>query len=319
MIRRPISSRLSARPVAVVGAGTMGADIALCFGMAGIQTRLWARRAGGLADAMDRVRRRVEWLEARGQVTNARHIEDLITPAIHLEEAVNGAGFVIEATHEDFATKREVFGQIEALIDPAVVLASTTSSLSAADLAQELKQPERFVITHFAQPAHLVEVVEVVAGPESSESVVTLAEDLLRDAAKVPIRVGDVAGFLFARLQYALLRELVDLVDSGVVTAADCDLLVRRGYAPRLPAMGPFTHADLIGLDFANTLANRIWPTLSNRGSTMDTSLHEHVAIGDLGAKTGQGYFRWDGPALDRVLEARDEAVIRANAAVKSE
>jgi 3-hydroxybutyryl-CoA dehydrogenase len=235
------------REVAVIGAGTMGAGIARVFADGRASVRLSARRESTLEIA-------------RGRLGDAE-----VRLTTSLDEALEGAGLVVETIVEDAEAKRPVLQRAEKLAAPDAIITTNTSSLPLGPLAHDLNEPARFAGLHFLNPPELVEVVEIVGArgtaPETLETLMTWMAEL----GKTPVVVRrDVPGFVVNRLQYALLREAYALVDSGVCSFADVDRAVTYGLGARWAAIGPFETMDLAGLDVHAAVAENLWPELSN-------------------------------------------------------
>lgn len=299
------------RAAAVVGSGVMGADIALSLALGGWEVAVWGRRAAGAAAAAERVASNAGELVRLGLATadEARAARGRVATTTVLPDAVGGAALVLEAVAENLDLKRRLLAEAETSATPSAVLSSTTTGLSPTAIGEALARPERFCVAHYAQPAHLVTVVEVVPGQRTAEHATATLEEWLRATGKVPVRVADVPGFLWARLQSAVLRELLHLVRRGDVTVETCDLLVRRGYASRLPAMGPFEHADLAGLELTRATAARVWPDLASDASPDGTALTELLAAGRSGMDAGTGFYDWRERDPDAFRAARDREI----------
>ena len=299
---------------AVLGPGTMGSGIALSLALGGATVRLWGRRAEALPKALERAANGFDFLAARGLAdAGDRHaVLARISVKLDLAEAVEGAGFVIEAAAEDVAIKQRLLAEAETHAPADAVTSSTTSALSATEIQSALARPENFCIAHYAQPAHLVELVEVVPGMQTSKRATELTTRLLADTEKTPVTCPDVPGFLWARIQHAVLREFVSLVDKGLVTPEACDTILKVGYASRLPAMGAFEHADLAGIDLiSGAAAKAVWVDLSNETDPDATAIGRLKAKGALGMKSGCGFYDWKARDSDDFKARRDEEIIR--------
>ncbi|MDA4848368.1 3-hydroxyacyl-CoA dehydrogenase family protein [Hoeflea poritis] len=298
----------------VLGPGTMGAQIALSLALGGATVRLWGRRAEALSPAMERCGEGFDFLAAEGLADPSERTQILtrITPSPGLPGAVEGAGFVIEAAAEDIAVKQDLLAQAEAAARSDAILSSTTSALSASAIQSALKRPGNFCIAHYAQPAHLVELVEVVPGAKSSDQAVKVTTDLLLATGKTPVLCPDIPGFLWARIQHAVLREFASLVGKGLVTPEACDTILKIGYASRLPAMGAFEHADLAGLDLINSdAAKAVWADLSNVTDPGETPVGALLEEGKLGMKSGQGFYNWRERNPEDFKATRDAEIVR--------
>jgi len=292
----------------------MGAQIALALALGGVRTTLWARREETLPNAVDRVSEALDFLIEVGLVDRDQRtsVKDRLRTNATMADAVGDSGFVIEAVAEDLAVKQSVLKSAEAIAASETILSSTTSALSATAIQDGLSRPDRFVVAHYAQPAHLVKLVEVVPGhqtaPETAETVMAL----LRATGKTPALCPDIPGFLWARIQHAVLREFASLVGQGLVDAETCDTILKEGYAVRLPAMGAFEHADLAGLDLMNgAAAKAVWADLSTVSDPAETPVGTLFAQGHTGMRSGQGFYDWTNRDPDAFKRQRDAEIVR--------
>lgn len=292
----------------------MGAQIALALALGGVRTTLWARREETLPNAEDRIASALNFLIEVGLVDRDQRTraKDRLQTNATMADAVGDSGFVIEAVAEDLAVKQSVLKSAEAVAAPETILSSTTSALSATAIQDGLSRPDRFVVAHYAQPAHLVKLVEVVPGrqtaPETTETVMAL----LRATGKTPAHCPDIPGFLWARIQHAVLREFASLVGQGLVDAETCDTILKEGYAVRLPAMGAFEHADLAGLDLMNgAAAKAVWADLSTVSDPAETPVGTLFAQGHTGMRSGQGFYDWTKRDPDAFKRQRDTEIVR--------
>ena len=298
----------------VLGSGTMGAQIALSLALGGATVRIWGRRAETLAPALARCAQGLDFLVAHGLAEGSARELTLarIAPVPDMAKAVQGAGFVIEAVAEDLAIKQSLLAETEFLAVESAILSSTTSALSATAIAEKLARPELFCVAHYAQPAQLVELVEVVPGAATSTETTKAVTELMSVTGKTPVTCPDIPGFLWARIQHAVLREFASLVGQGLVTPEACDTILKVGYASRLPAMGAFEHADLAGLDLINSdAAKAVWADLSNVSTPSETPVGALLAAGKLGMKSGQGFYDWTSRDPDAFKANRDAEIIR--------
>ncbi len=309
----PMSDR-DKHAVAVLGAGTMGGQIALALALGGHPVRLWARRPDALPQALDRAGEAFDFLVSSG-LADALHRQSVlerIQANPDLAAAVGGCRFAIEAVAEDLAVKQDLLAEAERHVGDDTVLSSTTSALSATALQSALARPHNFCIAHYAQPAHLVKLVEVVPGRDTADDARHFTFALLAASGKTPVLCPDIPGFLWARIQHAVLREFASLVGKGLVTPEDCDTVLKEGYASRLPAMGAFEHADLAGLDLMNgAAAKAVWADLSNAGDPAETPVGALFAQGHTGMRSGQGFYDWHQRDPDEFKRQRDEEIVR--------
>jgi 3-hydroxyacyl-CoA dehydrogenase len=279
------------REVAVIGAGTMGTGIARIFAEGGASVRLMARRQASLDSARPRLG------EADVRLTTS------------LDDALEGAGLVVETIVEQVEPKREVLMKAEQLASPDAVVTTNTSSLPLAAFEGVLRRPERFAGLHFLNPPELVEVVEIVGGEQTAPETLETLAGWLEEFGKAPVVVRrDVPGFIVNRLQYALLREAYSLVDSGVCSFADVDRAVTHGLGARWAAIGPFETMDLAGLDVHAAVAANLWPQLSNTTEPSETIAKMLESGGSL-----------RGDTAPEVLRARRDRVLRGLEALRED
>jgi 3-hydroxybutyryl-CoA dehydrogenase len=281
------------RRVAVVGAGTMGHGIAQAAAMAGARVRLVDREAGLVAGALKRIQANLDAGVARGKVDPELRAATLERITSHTDMAAAAAeiDLAIEAIPERLDLKREVFRALEASAPAGAILASNTSSLSITEIQAGLARPERVVGLHFFNPVHIMTLVEVVRGAETSDAVVDAGVAFARAMGKEPIVVRDSPGFASSRLGVALGLEAMRMLEEGVASAEDIDMAMTLGY--RHP-MGPLRLTDLVGLDVRLHIAEYLHAQLGGERFRPPGILREKVARGELGRKAGMGFFRWD-------------------------
>jgi 3-hydroxybutyryl-CoA dehydrogenase len=289
--------------VAVIGAGLMGTGIAQVFAMAGYPVSLSDSSPEALQRAIPAIEENLRLLAGVGAIPAADipSIVQRVKPCAVLREAIGDADLVIESVREDLALKLEVFGQLAAHSPQHALLCTNSSSIMPSQLAPATQRPENVAGLHFFNPAALTPLVEVIPGDATSPQVTETLAGVLRKAGKRPVVLRKQApGFLANRLQAALVREAVSLVDRGVASPDEIDEVIRYGLSQRWSAAGVFELLDLAGLDTALAASSLILPDLDS--STEAASLQERVARGQLGAKTGRGFLSW---TPDRVLEVK--------------
>lgn len=297
--------------IAIIGAGTMGHGIAQVFALAKWRVSLTDRDPDVLQRAIKRIQTNLDVCVQYGFVKP----DDVSTVPVHItlvssiEEAVAEADLVIEAVYEDLALKREVLGEIEQHSRLDAVITSNSSSFRVGDMVVALTRPARFLGTHFWNPPHIVPLVEVIQGAQTSAETVETVVHILKSVGKYPARVKqDVAGFVGNRLQHALRREAIALVAAGVASPEDVDLIARLGFGLRLPVVGPLETVDLAGLDLTLAIQSYLLPEL-DRSTEPASYLRDKVARGELGVKTGQGFFEWSTERTRAAIERRDTAL----------
>jgi 3-hydroxybutyryl-CoA dehydrogenase len=290
--------------VAVIGAGLMGHSIAGVLAAAGAAVSVYDSQSAALAALPGRVAGQLVQLQRDADIAAAISLEE------NLARAVAGAHLVIEAVPEDLSLKQDLLAAVGTLV-PEAVLATNTSVLRIGEVAAKTARPARVAGTHWFNPPHLVPVVEVVQGPETSRDCIDWLIHILEQAGKMPVHVRkDLPGFIGNRLQHALWREALHLVDDGVCDAATVDKVVRNSFGLRLAAMGPLENADYVGLDLILAVHAYLFPSLC-RDSEPANVLQELVARHELGAKTGSGFGEWP-PGRREEAAARLDAYLLA-------
>jgi 3-hydroxybutyryl-CoA dehydrogenase len=297
---------------AVVGAGTMGPGIALTLALGGVRTRILDLTEERAAQGLEKAQGYLHLLEKNELAApeRARRAAGLLDAGTQFEETIGAADLIVESVPENLAQKRDLFEQLDAASKPEAVLASNTSGLSITAIASRCKHPERTLTTHFWNPAHLMPLVEVVKGQETSEETAQAVMNLLSACGKQPVLVRkDRPGQLGNRLHHALLREAVNIVQEGIATAEDVDRALKTGFGLRLPVYGVFEHADLVGLDLTHTVLSYIAPDLYSQPQAPPL-LKAMLANGDLGVKSGKGFYAWSRKSAAEVADRRDRFVL---------
>jgi len=297
----------------------MGTQIGLTLAMGSRETVLMSRHRETLDRAMTRIRRYAADLDRHGMCFGGPPEEVLgrIRTTTSLEDAAEGAAFVVESVFEDLEAKREVFARLDACTTGETILASNTSSLPITQLAEGLEGPERVVGSHFVQPGHIVPVVEVIGGERTTAEVVERTCAVWHGLRKMPLRVRrDVPGFLVNRLQHALIREAVSLLTQGVADAEDIDAAVAFGLAPRFTTAGPLEQRDINGLGMHVRVARYLWKELGDGWQEPLAYLERMVEQGEVGLEAGKGYYDWTGKDPDAVRREKDELLLGRTKAV---
>ena len=238
-----------------------------------------------------------------------------IATTTDLAAAVESASFVIEAAPEDLALKQRLFAELERLAPTDAILATNSSSLPLGKITSGVNGGERVVGSHFFMPAQLIPLVEVSRGESTSDETVERTVRMWESCGKSPIRVNrDIPGYVANRLQAALVREAVALWSGGVASAGDIDTAVRMGFGLRAMVTGPMRQRDLAGLDLHLAIQRELWPEIDGSVEP-NPEVVSMVERGQLGLKTGRGYFDWSGQDPEQVLRAQNEALVDMMAA----
>lgn len=289
---------MSKARIAVVGAGLMGHGIAQVFALAGHDITITDTFKPALDAAKDRV---LANLKDLGEDQAAL---DRITPVADLADAVRDADYVVEAVLEDLDLKQSLFAEIEKHVRPDTILASNTSVIPITAIMQGLNKRERALGTHFWNPPFLVPLVEVIETEWTSPDVVAWTMALHRDAGKTPAHVKkDVPGFIGNRLQHALWREAIALVENGICDAQTVDAVVKASFGRRLAVLGPLENADLVGTDLTLAIHKTVLPAIDSRPAA-SPYLEKLVNDGKLGFKNGEGFRAWT-PEQQQALRQR--------------
>ncbi len=278
--------------VAVVGAGTMGHGIAQVAALAGYETALTDSNAAVLKAAPARIEENLEGGVTRGKITegNAREAMSRIEVLGDLEAAVTDADLVIEAVIEDLGIKRDLFARLDSLTVSSAVLATNTSSLSVAAIAAATTRPDRVLGMHFFNPVHIMKLVELVRHDRTGDDFLARAREAVTRMGKQQIVVNDSPGFASSRLGVVLGLEAMRMVEQGVASPADIDKALELGYGH---PMGPLKVSDLVGLDVRLAIADYLHQQLKQPHYEPPRLLREKVAAGELGKKTGKGFYEW--------------------------
>ncbi|MCC6860601.1 MAG: 3-hydroxyacyl-CoA dehydrogenase family protein [Bryobacterales bacterium] len=297
---------------AVIGTGMMGPGIALTLALGGLRATILSRTGEGARTGLNKACAQLHALKENGLVDAAAAEEAAgrLAAAAELDATVPEVDLVIESGPENMEFKQGLFARMDALARPETVLASNTSSLSITAVASRCARPERVLTTHFWNPPHLMPLVEIVRGEKTSPEIAQSVHGLLARCGKTPVIVRkDRPGQLGNRLQHALWREAVNIVAEGIASAEDVDLAAKTGFGLRLPVYGIFEHADAVGLDMCLYIMDYIARDLYNQPKAPDL-MFDLVARGDLGAKTGKGFYDWSVKDVEAVKARRDRFVI---------
>jgi len=273
--------------ISVIGAGLMGHGIAQVFALAGHDVTVTDAVTASLDTVTARIAANLRDLgEDEGAVARVRPCRDLA-------EAVRGADYVVEAVSEDLPLKQRLFAEIERHVRPDTILASNTSVIPITTIMQGLAARERALGTHWWNPPFLVPLVEVIETPWTSPQMLAWTMRLHEAAGKQPAHVKkDVPGFIGNRLQHALWREAISLVEHGICDAETVDAVVKASFGRRLPVLGPLENADQVGTDLTLAIHDVVLPAIDSRPGP-SPYLQKLVADNKLGFKTGEGFRRW--------------------------
>ncbi len=301
------------RSISVIGAGIMGHGIAQVFALGGYDVCLNDAAPDALEKAMVRIRENLRIFRENGFVTEqeADAAYARISTKPELEASVRHADIVIEAIKEDAAIKQELFEKLDALCPPHTILASNSSSLLIREFASTAKRQDKIVLAHWYNPPHIVPAVEVIRGTGTSNETADLMYDILKRVRKLPVRINkEIPGYLLNRIQMAMVREAWYLWQAGVASAEDIDLAVKGSIGFRLASIGPLLTSDLGGQDTFCAVAKYLFPLISD-AHLPPGSYIRMVEEGNLGMKTGKGFYSYTKEEWDAIIEKRDKEFLR--------
>jgi 3-hydroxybutyryl-CoA dehydrogenase len=273
--------------VAVIGAGLMGHGIAQVFALAGHEVTIYDPVMAALDSVKLRISANLQDLDEDPSAV------ERVQPCHDLGDAVAEAEFVVEAVSEDLPLKQKLFAEIERHVRSATVLASNTSVIPITKIMQGLQDRSRALGTHWWNPPFLVPLVEVIGTQWTSPRAIEWTIALHKDAGKMPVHVKkDVPGFVGNRLQHALWREAIALVEHGICDAETVDTVIKASFGRRLAVLGPLENADLVGTDLTLAIHQTVLPAIESRPGP-SPYLEKLVDEGRLGFKSGEGFRKW--------------------------
>ena len=293
--------------VAVVGAGLMGFGVAVEFARFGYQVSMYNTREETSKRAMQQAREALGLMAEMQLITREESLaaHARLRPTNDIADAVKGADFVHESVLEQLTLKQKIFARLDELCPPPVILATNTSTFRVTDIASATKHPERVVATHYFQPPHFIPLVEVVGGEKTDRKVVEKAARMLRGMRKKVVVIDiDRPGFVGNGIQGAMGREIQSLIDRGLCSPQTIDDVISFGFGRRMAYTAYFKRLDLIGLDFGYRIAK-------DRGIEPWKTIAEHVEKGELGMKSGKGFYNWPDDTAEQLHHRLNTELIR--------
>ncbi|GAA0692289.1 3-hydroxybutyryl-CoA dehydrogenase [Clostridium cadaveris] len=303
---------MNIRNIAVLGTGTMGHGIALLSAKAGLNVKMYGRSDESLDRGMSSIISSLNRLTIQGTFSEmeCQDIISRIRGVKTLEEAADGADFIIESVAENLELKQDIFRKLDFLCTPEVILASNTSGLSPSEIANVTTHPERVVIAHFWNPPQLIPLVEVVPGEKTSKETVDITSEWIDFIGKKSVKMEkECLGFIGNRLQLALLREAMYIVEQGWAKPEEVDKAMEYGHGRRLSVTGPLCSADLGGLDIFNNISSYLFKDLCNY-TEPSALLNEKVKESKLGTKSGEGFYKWTKEDIESKQKERTEVLL---------
>lgn len=299
--------------VAVLGAGTMGPGIATTYALSGMQTAVYSRSQGTLSRAKSVIASNLALFVEEGYITPSAADDALnrVSYTDSVETAVEGAWLVAETVVEKLPVKTQLYALLDRILPADVIIASNTSALNIFSVMPVARQSHT-LICHWFAPAHILPLVEIVRGPETSDAVMERMVQFHRDCGKTPVRMERYTpGFIVNRMQGALTRELVYLLENGFCTPEDLDLAVKTSLMPRGLLLGLVQRMDFTGLDMmVNGLNNKSYTPADP--CPQPSLIFDPVHRGDLGVKTGKGIYDYSDRPYEEVLQQRDKMLLKS-------
>jgi len=294
--------------VAVIGAGTMGRSIAQFFLQNDVSVSLIDENKQALDDAKIAITQQMNDLREKGIISSKHGVKRLQAASSYPEKLE--VDVVIEAIPEKLTWKQALFSKLESSCNQETLFATNTSGLSITEIASVLDYPERLIGTHFFTPAAIVPLVEVVKGERTSDETADTIMNMFKKLGKKPVLLQkEIPGFIGNRIQHALNREAISLLDSGIASAEDIDTVVKWSIGLRMALTGPIEQRDVNGLDIHYDIASYLYKDLNNE-TTPSSLLKEKVDRGEVGLKTDKGFYDWHNINKNHYIQGKNEQLI---------
>lgn len=299
--------------IAVIGAGLMGHGIAQEFATAGYTVHLHDITDEKLATAQAQIEKNLHLLAENGIITaeNIASTLQRIQTTTDLAAVTENADFVVEAVTENLPLKQQIFAELDAMCQPHTILASNTTALMPSQIGAKAQRRDKILNTHYFNPPYLIPLVELIPSPETSADTVSVTKELLMHVGKMPaVLEKEALGFVGPRLQAALIREAIFIVEQGIASAETVDLVVRNSFGRRLSAAGPFEVFELAGWDLVLSAFEELYREL-NSSTEINPLLRDMVEAGKVGVKYREGFYKWNDENLQALRDRMNRALIQ--------
>ncbi|MBQ9420924.1 MAG: 3-hydroxyacyl-CoA dehydrogenase family protein [Lachnospiraceae bacterium] len=296
--------------VVMAGTGIMGASLCQVYALAGYETWGYDAFEKGIENGKHLIRLNQETMVKEGLITQEE--SDACVARIHFtqdKEVFRDCCLVVESTVERMDIKQDFFREISEIAPKEALLATNTSGLHITEIATACKYPERFMGQHWLNPPHLLPLCEIIAGKETSEENIKKMRELVKGLGKQPVVVGDINGFIINRIQFAVLREALHIVEIGAATYEDVDTVLKAGMGLRYAVLGPFGVADHGGIHTFDHISSYLFADLAD-DKVESPVLKKMVEEGNLGVKSGKGFYDYSGDKADEAIRERDRMYI---------
>jgi 3-hydroxybutyryl-CoA dehydrogenase len=298
----------SIRTIAICGAGQMGVGVSLCFQRAGYRTFLWTREPGEIPTVRETLSSLKTWMQEHlPAAASTQGLLDIVTDLPLVDQT---ADVIVDCISELLEEKADLFRRLPSARKRQATFLTTTSGLSITQLGQQSGTKQVLVGTHFWNPPHLMPLVEVIRGQDTEDEVVDRVVDLIHSIGKIPVRVNrDLPGFIGNRLLHAMWREAINIVQRGIASPEDVDRTARLTFGLRMPAVGPLENMDLVGLDLVETIHQYLLADLAADRQPLPL-LSKQVKRGQLGVKSGRGFYDWKERDSRELIERRNRQIV---------
>jgi len=299
------------KKIVVIGTGIMGCGIAQVCAQAGYKTSITRKRIQLLQKAINEIKSNLQLLMENDVITKDEADDTLLNIDYKksLTEVAKDADFVIEAVVENIELKKNIFKGLDTICPKHTIFATNTSSFSITDIASATNRQDKVVGMHWWNPPYLMPLVEIIKGEQTSSETINMIKELITRLGKVPVLCKDSPGFLGVRLQAALVIEAISILEERVASVEDVDMAVKMSLGFRVPILGPLETVDLGGMDTFFYAYNYLHKMLGERFRPPELLRHK-MDKGDLGIKTGRGFYDYEGKSVESIKRQRDEWII---------